>query len=369
MSIGRAQRARSVKRFTEPLHQVWTAPLSTPSTLGAVAQAPHHDPRAGGVHGPLAGRRELRAARHAGVGRDRAARARGRRGARLRGRPDRARARRRRDRGRRPARRQPRRLLEPGARARRPARALRRRAQHAGGRRRRRARPRARARRSGSSTSASTASSSCRSGPASGGWAAIARQVATVTIGDALPGVAPAGEVVFDNERGVQQSLAAPQRARPPPHHRALLGGRDLARPRGGARGRGHRRRRSGSTAASSPAPTRSTARARSRSSCSPATTARPRSCACPTRSPTASTPRARSSELSIPGDVAVAGFGDHPISRLLSPPLTSTVWDVEQVAERATELPARGDRPPTARRRRCARSSRRCSSTRPSTG
>src|SRR4051812_30523081 len=44
-------------------------------------------------------------------------------------------------------------------------------------------------------------------GPASGGWAAITRQVATVTIGDALPGVAPAGEVVFDNERGVQQSL------------------------------------------------------------------------------------------------------------------------------------------------------------------
>ena len=35
---------------------------------------------------------------------------------------------------------------------------------------------------------------------------------------------------------------------------------------------------------------------------------------------------------LSIPGDVAVAGFGDHPISRLLSPPLTSTVWDVERV-------------------------------------
>jgi LacI family transcriptional regulator, galactose operon repressor len=41
--------------------------------------------------------------------------------------------------------------------------------------------------------------------------------------------------------------------------------------------------------------------------------------------------------ELSIPGDVAVAGFGDHPISRLLAPPLTSTVWDVERVAELAT--------------------------------
>src|SRR5215218_10986918 len=44
-------------------------------------------------------------------------------------------------------------------------------------------------------------------GPASGGWASIARQVSTVTVGDALPGVAPAGEVVFDNERGVEQSL------------------------------------------------------------------------------------------------------------------------------------------------------------------
>jgi LacI family transcriptional regulator len=40
---------------------------------------------------------------------------------------------------------------------------------------------------------------------------------------------------------------------------------------------------------------------------------------------------------LSIPGDVAVAGFGDHPISRLLAPPLTSTAWDVEHVAELGT--------------------------------
>src|SRR5215211_9544051 len=44
-------------------------------------------------------------------------------------------------------------------------------------------------------------------GPTSGGWASIAEQIPTVTVGDALPGVAPAGEVVFDNERGVQQSL------------------------------------------------------------------------------------------------------------------------------------------------------------------
>src|SRR6266487_381797 len=42
-------------------------------------------------------------------------------------------------------------------------------------------------------------------GPPSGSWASIARQVPTVTIGDALPGVAAAGEVVFDHERGVTE--------------------------------------------------------------------------------------------------------------------------------------------------------------------
>jgi DNA-binding LacI/PurR family transcriptional regulator len=40
---------------------------------------------------------------------------------------------------------------------------------------------------------------------------------------------------------------------------------------------------------------------------------------------------------LAIPDDVAVAGFGDHPISRLLAPPLTSTVWNIDRVAELGT--------------------------------
>ena len=48
---------------------------------------------------------------------------------------------------------------------------------------------------------------------------------------------------------------------------------------------------------------------------------------------------------LAIPGDVAVAGFGDHPISRLLAPPLTSTAWDIEQSGEAGHERPGRGDR------------------------
>src|SRR3954453_2034109 len=57
-------------------------------------------------------------------------------------------------------------------------------------------------------------------GPAGGGWEAIARQISTVTIGDALPGVAPAGEVIFDYERGVLQSL---QHLEAPGHRRVTV--------------------------------------------------------------------------------------------------------------------------------------------------
>ena len=182
-------------------------------------------------------------------------------------------------------------------------------------------------------------------GPASGGWESIAREVATVTIGDALPGVSVAGEVVFDNERGVRESL----------EHLSALGHRritvlswaveTLAGPRGRARGRTRRPRRSGWTATWSPAPTRSTARARWRSSCWAATSGRPPCCACRTRSPTASTRRAPSWACRSPATSSVAGFGDHPISRLLAPPLTSTVWDVDRMAEVATGFLLHGDR------------------------
>jgi DNA-binding LacI/PurR family transcriptional regulator len=173
-------------------------------------------------------------------------------------------------------------------------------------------------------------------GPASGGWASIARQISTVTIGDALPGVAPAGEVVFDHERGVLQSLQ---------HFKA----------------RGHRRVTVLSWAVET-SPDREAERTVAGSAatlgldCSVVPCAyslnasrplavellagddRPTAILCMSDS-IAYGVYAACAELglSIPGDVAVAGFGDHPISRLLSPPLTSTVWDVEQVAEQAT--------------------------------
>ncbi len=173
-------------------------------------------------------------------------------------------------------------------------------------------------------------------GPASGGWASIAREVATVTVGDALPGVRPAGEVVFDNERGVRESL----------EHLSALG---------------HRRITVLSWAVET-SPDRDAERAVETSAAALGLDCRVVACA---YSLNGSRPLAlellRSDErptavfclsdsiaygvyaacaelgLSIPGDVAVAGFGDHPISRLLTPPLTSTVWDVDRVAELAT--------------------------------
>ena len=167
----------------------------------------HHDPGAGRAHRPLARRGQLRAARHAGLGRDRGAGARGRR---------------------RSSATRPTRSPAPSPAAPPRSSACSSAASPTSGTRSSCAPSSASstappAARSWPTPTASPRASSSSAerlvaqrvdglvvvpiGPASGGWASIARQVATVTIGDALPGVEPAGEVIFDNERGVQQSL------------------------------------------------------------------------------------------------------------------------------------------------------------------
>jgi len=175
-------------------------------------------------------------------------------------------------------------------------------------------------------------------GPASGGWEAVARQVPTVTIGDALPGVAPAGEVIFDNERGVQQSL----------EHLSALGHRRvtvLSWAVETSPDRGAERAIAG-TAETLGLECRMVPCAYSLNGSRPlaiellAGDERPTAILCMSDSIAYGVYAACAElKLSIPGDVAVAGFGDHPISRLLAPPLTSTVWDVEQAAERATSF------------------------------
>jgi LacI family transcriptional regulator len=173
-------------------------------------------------------------------------------------------------------------------------------------------------------------------GGASGGWTAIAEDIPIVTIGDALPGVAAVGEVVFDNDRGVEDTL----------RHLGALG---------------HRRIVVLSWAVET-SPDRGAERAVASSAAALGLDCDVVACAyslngsrplalellCDADRPTAVFCMSDSIAygvyvacaelgLAIPGDVAVAGFGDHPISRLLAPPLTSTYWDVEQAAALAT--------------------------------
>jgi DNA-binding LacI/PurR family transcriptional regulator len=169
-------------------------------------------------------------------------------------------------------------------------------------------------------------------GPPSGEWASIAREVPTVTIGDALPGVTALGEVVFDYDRGLEATL----------RHLGALG---------------HRRVSVLSWAVET-SPGRPAERAVARVAGTLGLDCRIVSCAYSLNGSRPLAVELLSAEdrptamlclsdsiaygvylacaelgLDIPGDVSVAGFGDHPISRLVDPPLTSTIWDVEHVA------------------------------------
>ena len=198
-------------------------------------------------------------------------------------------------------------------------------------------------------------------GPASGGWASIAREVATVTIGDALPGVSAAGEVIFDNERGVRDSL----------EHLSALGHRritvlswaveTLARPRGRARGRDlgggarprlQRRRLRVLAQRLAPAGARAAARRRAPDGGAvPVRLDRLRRLRRVRRARVVDTRRRRRGGLRRPPDLAPA----------------RAAADLDGVGRRPRggarhRLPARPRSTPTARRPRCARSSRRCS-------
>ena len=185
-------------------------------------------------------------------------------------------------------------------------------------------------------------------GPPSGGWESIAQEVPVVTIGDALPGVTAVGEVVFDNNRGVEDTL----------RHLSALGHRRVAvlswavetspgRPA---------ERAVAEVAAALGLDCRIVPCAYSLNGSRPlalellSAADRPTAMFCLSDSIAYGVYVACAElGLAIPTDVSVAGFGEHPISRLLAPPLTSTTWDVERVAQVATGflLDALEDEPP----------------------
>jgi len=175
-------------------------------------------------------------------------------------------------------------------------------------------------------------------GAAQDGWKDIAARVPTVAIGDALAEADTAGAVVFDNDQGVADTL----------RHLHGLGHRrigvlswavEAAPGRAAERAVGDWASRLGLDCQVVPC-------AYSLNGVRPlaedllSDPDRPTALFCLSDSIAYGVYTAcRQLGLRIPEDVAVAGYDDHPVSRLLAPPLTSTSWDTDRVARTAVRL------------------------------
>ena len=169
-------------------------------------------------------------------------------------------------------------------------------------------------------------------------WAQLAEALPVVSIGDALEGAATAGEVIFENRRGVSEALE---------HLRSL----------------GHIRiavlRPPGSPTNDRPADVQIAADAErlgievlvvtTNYELVDATEAAKDVLSAPGR-PTAAFcfsdsiaygvyAAARELELAIPAQLSVVGYDNHPASMLLAPPLTTFHWGSERVAQEAVAM------------------------------
>jgi LacI family transcriptional regulator len=173
--------------------------------------------------------------------------------------------------------------------------------------------------------------------PSSSVWEDIALALPVVAVGDALPGPT-VGEVIFDNRAGVSMVL----------EHLHELGHRRVAvltpsRPTTPARP-AERRVHEVAAALGLEATT-----VNSRHSIEAATETatslltqdpRPTAVFCLSDSIACGVYAAASAlGLSIPGDVSVAGYDDHPIAAVVSPGLTSVAWGSTEVAAHASQL------------------------------
>jgi LacI family transcriptional regulator len=172
-------------------------------------------------------------------------------------------------------------------------------------------------------------------GPAGGDWTKLTARTPTVTISGRLPGAELAGEVAFDQTAGVGEVL----------RHLSALG---------------HRRIAVLSWAVTT-SPDRPTERAVREQSAALGLDCELVPCAYsldgsrplalevlerPDR-PTAlfclsdsiaygALHGCRELGLSVPGDISLVGFDDHPLSRLIAPPLTSVNWSIDRTARAA---------------------------------
>jgi DNA-binding LacI/PurR family transcriptional regulator len=174
--------------------------------------------------------------------------------------------------------------------------------------------------------------------PAAALWSELSDSLPVVSIGDSLRGGRSAGEVIFDNRRGVTLALE---------HLHGL----------------GHRRicvlTPTRASTPDRPAEAHVNAEARrlgldvsvvtSLQSLGAATEVATEVLSRPDR-PTAMFcfsdsiaygvyAATRALRLDVPGDVSVAGYDNHPMSGLVTPPLTSVDWDIEGIVRAAVRL------------------------------
>ena len=175
-------------------------------------------------------------------------------------------------------------------------------------------------------------------GPSGADWSRIAAAVPTVTIAGRLEGVDLAGEVVFDQTAGVGEVL----------RHLHVLGHRRIAV-------------LSWAVAAAPDRPAERAVRAQADAlglDCAIVPCAysldgsrplalevlagldRPTAVFCLSDSIAYGVLHGcRELGLAVPGDVSIAGFDDHPLSRLVDPPLTSVAWGTDRVAAAAVGM------------------------------
>jgi LacI family transcriptional regulator len=174
--------------------------------------------------------------------------------------------------------------------------------------------------------------------PAAGFWRELAEQVPLVAVGDALAGVPTAGEVVFDNRAGVTLALA---------HLRDLghahIGVLTPTRPSTPDRpGDVHVRAEAGRLGVRVTFGTARHALPAATDAAQALLTAadRPTALFCFSDSIAYGAYAAAGAlGLAVPGDVSVMGYDARPVSRLLTPSLTTVDWDTEAIVAAATRL------------------------------
>ncbi|MET3804746.1 LacI family transcriptional regulator [Nakamurella sp. UYEF19] len=174
--------------------------------------------------------------------------------------------------------------------------------------------------------------------PKAAHWAAVAERVVLVSIGDGLPGAAAAAEVVFDNEAAVADALRELANAG---HRRiTVLTSVAASTPDRPAEAVVHRVGPAlGITAGLLTAPY-DLAGATSAALRMLTGPDRPTGVLCLSDSLAYGVyAAARELGLRIPDDLSIMGFDDHPLSALLTPPLSSYRWPVEELVATVVRL------------------------------